>query len=405
MRFRLAIISSHPIQYYAPWFQWLASESGLEVKVFYLWDFGVRPTHDPGFGQTFSWDIPLLEGYDYAFIPNKSQDPGTHHWRGLQNPELSKTVLAWKPDAVLMLGYAQDSFLKWMLDPFKSHIPLLLKGDSHRLISNPSLKNRVKHLALSLLFRRFSGFLYCGQANRDYFEQRGARKEQLFFSPHAIDLQRFMRTPTLQFEALQWRRNLQIPSEKKVILFAGKYESKKRPSDLLEAYLQLTRLDPCSNTCLIFAGSGYLEAELRQKASCCPDVFFAPLQNQSAMPTLYNAADLFVLPSYGPHETWGLAVQESLACGTPVIVSHHVGCHLDLVKDKNNGLVFEAGSINSLISSLQQALQPGQLEEWRPHCRAALDRYTYAEATRGLQQALAFVVTSIKSGGTPALLF
>ena len=78
---KLAIISTHPIQYHAPWFRYLNRE--LEIKVFYLWDFGVTAQFDRGFGQSIQWDVPLLSGYEHEFAPNTSHDPGTHRFRGL----------------------------------------------------------------------------------------------------------------------------------------------------------------------------------------------------------------------------------------------------------------------------------------------------------------------------------
>src|SRR3712207_427426 len=59
-RHSLAIVTSHPIQYNAPWFRHLAARSDLLVRVFYLWDGGIVARFDPGFQQTIQWDIPLL---------------------------------------------------------------------------------------------------------------------------------------------------------------------------------------------------------------------------------------------------------------------------------------------------------------------------------------------------------
>jgi hypothetical protein len=69
MRFRLAIIQSHPIQYFSPWFRALASRPELELKVFYC----LQPTpkqQGDNFGVNFEWDVPLLEGYAHEFLPN-----------------------------------------------------------------------------------------------------------------------------------------------------------------------------------------------------------------------------------------------------------------------------------------------------------------------------------------------
>ncbi len=82
---KLAIITSHPIQYNAPWFRQVAAQPGIDLKVFYLWDFGVKSRVDPGFKHAVTWDIPLLDGYAHEFVPNVSADPGTSHFTGLQN--------------------------------------------------------------------------------------------------------------------------------------------------------------------------------------------------------------------------------------------------------------------------------------------------------------------------------
>ena len=92
---RLAIILSHPVQYYSPWFRWLRAHAAIEFKVFYLWQFGVTTQRDPQFETAFQWDVDLLAGYDSEFVPNRARDPGTHHFRGLDNPELCRRLAAW----------------------------------------------------------------------------------------------------------------------------------------------------------------------------------------------------------------------------------------------------------------------------------------------------------------------
>ncbi|HEY0579871.1 MAG TPA: hypothetical protein VGC75_04115, partial [Candidatus Nitrosocosmicus sp.] len=85
---RLAIVSTHPIQYYAPLFQLLASIPGVCLKVFYTWGESSVNKMDPGFQKQIEWDIPLLEGYEYEFLVNTSDNPGTHHFNGIINPAI-----------------------------------------------------------------------------------------------------------------------------------------------------------------------------------------------------------------------------------------------------------------------------------------------------------------------------
>src|SRR5215471_9309681 len=90
---RLAVISTHPIQYYAPIFKELARQQRIQPRVFYTWSqtAGGAVT-DPGFGHSIQWDIPLLEGYEYEFVENVARRPRADHFWGLRNPGLRAAI-------------------------------------------------------------------------------------------------------------------------------------------------------------------------------------------------------------------------------------------------------------------------------------------------------------------------
>ncbi len=358
--FRLAVVLSHPIQYYSPWFKYLAEHSPIALKVFYLWDFGVEARFDPDFARAIQWDVPLLEGYEHEFIPNKSRRPGTGHFRGLVNPHLVGALESWRPDAILLFGYAYLSHLRVLLSPKLWNVPLFLRGDSHDLARAPGLRPKLARWARSLLFKRFTGFLAVGKANTDYYRHCGIPQDRIHFVPHCVDNARFQAAaPQAEAEAREWRAKLGIPADSRVILFAGKFESKKRPMDLLEAFLRIEAdQDPKDPTraSLLFVGSGAWEERLRARAGERVGymVFFAPFQNQSQMPKVYASGDLLVLPSES--ETWGLAVNEAMNLARPVIVSTHVGCGADLVRSGETGWSFAAGDVAALAAVLSEAL-------------------------------------------------
>src|ERR1700722_3761487 len=98
---KLAIVTTHPIQYYAPWFKLLAKSKIVLPKVFYTWGQSQQGTnYDPGFGKKVEWDIPLLEGYDHSFVENIAAKPGSHHFNGIVNPGLINEINKWQPDAI-----------------------------------------------------------------------------------------------------------------------------------------------------------------------------------------------------------------------------------------------------------------------------------------------------------------
>ena len=382
---RLAIVATHPVQYYAPWFAHLVRHLRAELEIFYLWDFGVVPRHDPGFDLKLQWDVDLLAGYPHRFVPNVARNPGTHHFSGLDNPSLVCEIAEWKPDVVLLFGYRYLSHLRVILSRRLRKVPLLFRGDSH-LLAEPRRAWPLKRVALCSLFRRFSAFLPVGSANADYFLRHGVSAGRLFLTPHCIDNARFS-APVNEKAGLAWRRELGIPDSDRVVLFAGKFEHKKRPDLLLRAFLDAS---PCHAT-LLFVGSGPLESELRGMAGGHDSVRFAGFQNQQAMPRVHAAADLLVLPSEGPGETWGLVVNEACCAGRAVIVSNQVGCHGDLVRHRENGLVFQAGSLAGLREALLDALaDDARLRTWGAASRRLIHDFSHDRATQGLQRALDF---------------
>lgn len=383
---RLAIVATHPIQYYAPWYAYLAGETGLAIRVFYLWDFGVAAHVDPGFQAPVKWDVPLLEGYEHEFVENRSARPGTSSYLGLWNPALPRRIRAWAPSAVLLTAYNFASIGHFLLRWGANDPPLLFRGDSHRLLPRAGLREALRRRLIAAYFRRFAAMLYVGSANREYFTLHGVPPDRLFHSPHAVDNDRFFAARAVaEGEAPAWKRSLGIAEGNRVILFAGKFEEKKRPLDLLCAF-KLANLERAS---LLFVGSGPQEGELRTAAAGMEHVHFASFRNQSLMPLTYATADVFVLPSFGPAETWGLAVNEAMCMGRAVIASSHVGCARDLVSPGETGLTFPAGNVEALAAALRDALaDPARLAGWGERARARIGAYSYEQSSAGLVAAL-----------------
>ena len=335
---RLAIVVSHPIQYAVPLYRRLSKRSDLVSKVFFTWHAGEKAVADRGFAQPVAWDIPLTEGYDFELVPNVSADPGTHRFFGLRNPELVARVLSWRPDVVEVTGWAWYSHLQLLFALHRKRVRTLFFGDSNLLgaaLCGP--RWLIKATVLRRVYSWPTGFLVVGSANRAYYERFGVAPARLHLCPHSIDVGRFAKpAPNLEQEAAQWRSELGIEQHQKVLLYAGKFESIKRPVELMRAGARLRD----RSIVLVMVGAGELQAEIDAIAASDPSRFrVLPFQNQSRMPIVYRLGDIFVLPSAG--ESWGLAVNEALACGRPVLVSDRVGCAADVV-DPTCGRIFRS---------------------------------------------------------------
>jgi len=381
---RLAIVSSHPIQYYAPIFQTLAAAARLQPKVFYTWSqTAAAGVPDAGFGRLISWDLPLLDGYESQFVPNIAKDPGTHHFGGLHNPQLNDAIAAWRPDALLVFGWNSRSHLG-VLRHFKGKVPIFFRGDSTLLNPQPALRKRARHVFLRWIYRHIDVAIAVGANNRDYYRWCGVPEERIAFAPHAVDTSRFADEGGRHEEqALQWRRQLQIAPEARIALFAGKLMGVKNPHLLLNAFVASGAPGH-----LVFVGNGVLEPALRAAAAGRADVHFLPFQNQLAMPAVYRLADLFVLPSLS--ETWGLSLNEAMACGRPVVASSRVGGARDLVSPGVNGWVFENDQIAALTQVLREGLtcDPQVLRAMGEAARRESARWSIGEAARGIERAV-----------------
>jgi glycosyltransferase involved in cell wall biosynthesis len=353
---KLAVISTHPIQYNAPWFKLLAAKPKVDLKVFYTWSQAQERVKDKTFGRDIQWDIPLLEGYDYEFVENVSKNAGSHHFFGIDNPALITRIKAFDPDAILVFGWNFKSHLK-VLRHFKGQVPLWFRGDSTLLDEVPGFKTFLRRFVLRWVYRYVDKAFYVGTANKAYFMAHGLRPHQLVYAPHAIDNDRFGDEANQHYleRAKAWRKELGFFEKDIVVLFAGKFESKKQPDFLIKSLIAANK-DRCDTLKLVLVGQGPLEADLKLLAKPYDFITFIPFVNQSEMPIVYRLADVYCLPSKGPGETWGLAVNEAMASGRPVIVSDKVGCAIDMVNN-NTGFVFKHDDVTALVDILRQLHQ------------------------------------------------
>jgi glycosyltransferase involved in cell wall biosynthesis len=227
-----------------------------------------------------------------------------------------------------------------------------------------------------------------GKASDKYFLRSGLRKNQIIRAEHAIDNERFMSmTEKEEEQLLNLKISLSIKPSEIVFLFAGKFIEVKSPFLLINAFVNLKKQN--SNVRLLFVGNGILENEIIKKLNEFPvdissSITLLSFQDQVQMKLLYRVADVFVLPSKS--ETWGLSVNEALACGTPVLVSDKCGSSIDLVKDDLNGLVFKSEDNQDLLKQMQKMCNDDFRKKLAANSQYSLKEYTYQSYKIALDQ-------------------
>ena len=389
-RTRIAVLNSHPIQYFAPLYAYLNAAPDLDVTALYLSDCSIRGGKDAKFGRNVKWDIDLLTGYRSVFVGKRARarDPGGF-W-SLIAPQVWSELRSGRYDVVWLHGHRYAADLIALMAAKTAGLPVMMRGDTHLGIPCRGIKSMLRRPLMGMLCRACDRLLAVGSANAAYYRAMGVSDQKIFLVPYTVDNDRFVQAANLtQDQKAEVRRRYNIPVDRPSVLYAAKFIRRKRPGDLLEATRRLKTESDRPFT-VVMTGSGELEDELR--AFCTThalgNVVFTGFVNQSELPALYAASDVFVLPA--EDEPWGLAVNEAMCASLPVVVSREVGCVPDLVRDGVNGYTPEAGDIEALARALRRLIKDEGLRQRQGQASLArILQWGYRQSLEGIRSAVA----------------
>jgi glycosyltransferase involved in cell wall biosynthesis len=377
----LAIISTHPIQYYSPVFRLLAKQPGLQIKIYYD-QIPDAQTQGKEFGHAFQWDVDLLSGYDYAVGKRGMEDLQgllqDHHY-----------------SAVLLNGWHSRFLWRAGLGSYLSGTPLIIRGDSHLRTPRSKLRQWIKEPLYQFAFSKIEACLAVGIWNAEYFRHFGVPSHKIFQSPHSVDNDWFKnRALKLRDSRSQIRKKWGIADNDFVFSYIGKFIKIKKPQDFVEAFLIATQAKPSTGSPSfqggvkgLMVGDGPLMAELESRVKNAEaQIKFTGFLNQTEVVEAYIASDCLVLPG---QETWGLVVNEAIACGLPVIVSDEVGCGPDVIDHGKNGMIFRCGDVRNLAQKMTEwCCSAVSREAIRSVNEQVLQKYSCQSAVRGILQGL-----------------
>lgn len=375
----IGVITTHPIQYQVPLFRELTSRDSVDVSVFYGRIPNVEEQGED-FGTSFTWDLPLLEGYPWSVQANgirRNGDAEANTFDGIG--EAYREV-----DVMLIHGWQSAYMRRGWWSGIWSDVPLLVRGDSN------SMKPRlwaIRHLH-RLYLRPFEAYLYVGKSNRRFYEEAGIPSTSLYFSPRCVENRRFDNDrERLEESREDLRAEMGTEESATCFLFCGKFIEKKRPTDVVAAF-EAARRETDAAMHLLMVGDGVLHDAAKERAADGAPVTFTGFLNQTEIGEAYAAADVLVLPSnYG--ETWGLVVNEGMIFECPAIVSDRVGCGPDLIREGETGYTVPFADTDALADRMvRMAEHPEKTRKMGAQARElVMSEYTIERAADGIVHA------------------
>lgn len=379
MRRRLVVLTEIISPYRIPLFNELAQRPEVDLHVIFLAET------DPGLRQ---WHVYKEEiRFSYTVLPSWRMN---FAGRGLLlNRGLARALRHANPEAILCGGYNYVASWQALLWARTHNVPLLLWSESH---AHESRRPRALiEFVKDEFLQRCAGFVVPGAMARDYLLGRGCRADTIFTAPNAVDNALFSGTAAGAIRnETELRRELSLP--RNYFLFVGRLVQEKGVFELLHAYAKLGDSQR-QEFGLVFAGDGACRAALESEAARVSpgSIRFAGFVHREQLAVYYALAEFLILPTYS--DTWGLVVNEGMACGLPVIVTTAAGCAGELVKDDWNGFVIPPKDADALAAALRRlASEPGLRSTMARNSAQQISRFSAAAWCEGIAEALAGTV-------------
>lgn len=386
---RLAIVASHAIPYYAPYYRALTKDGRVNVRVFLGSRIGLDATRDPGMGIDIAWRTDLLAGYDHEFLPGWERVANTNPGK-VNNPGVGKALSVFKPDVVLLHGYTHKTMLRALAWCVTHRVPAMMISDSSLHTATRPTVHKMKRAFLPLIFRRFSAMLAIGDANQRYYETFGFPSRKIFRVPNAVDEGFWAFRERRESERSRLRNELGLSDDDFAVLYVGKLIRRKRPKDLLEALAKMANRPSRRPVKVLFAGDGELRKELEAQAlQLGLPAKFLGFINIDALPGYFCAADALAHPA--EHETFGVIVIEAAIMGLPLILSDRVGAigPTSIARPGVNTVTYPSGDTVALADAIHRVAGDPELVQCLG--RASLDisrELDWRQSVRGTLQAI-----------------
>ncbi len=355
---KIAIVISHPIQHFCPWYANITNIEDVDLKVFFASNLGAVAYIDKNFKKEVKWSNLYLDKFKHLFL---NLEETIEINSQLDAPELIENLNLFNPDIVIIYGYwqkIQKKTYKWVLENNKKIV----------YISDTEIKRKsnyfiaiIKSIYLRYFFSKINYFMVVGDSNSSFYKSHGVDDSKLIYSPFPIDLLHFKQKKQNFIGIRKSIRSIYSIKDTEIVLsVVGKAVKWKRPMDAIKLLLALEQK---TNTefCLFIIGSGpqLEELKIESKKLTKNRVIFPGFVMPEDLPDYYAATDIYLhTAELEPHS---LAISEAIYMDCPVVLSDRCGSYglSDDVQLGVNGEIYKCGDIVNLTNIiLKLALNP-----------------------------------------------
>ncbi len=347
MKRRLVILTEIIAPYRIPVFNALAARTEVAPHVIFLSET------DPDLRQ---WQV-YRDEIRFSYEVLKSYRRKIGRFNILVTCGVGAALEASAPQVILAGGY--NYLATWQAQRWarRQNIPFLLWSESN------AADSRTNGWGVESAKRRFihacQGYVVPGTSAAEYLKSFGVPESRICVAPNAVDVERFSKAAEDARQDQNRRTRLGLPP--RYLLYVGRFVRAKGVFDLLSAYATLPEKTRRA-VGLVMAGDGEEREELvRRSRQINPgQVMFPGFLQRDELPAFYGLAEALVFPTHS--DTWGLVVNEAVACGLPVVVSDVAGCVADMVRDRENGYVVPALNPEALSRAMQELSTAPELQ-------------------------------------------
>ncbi len=375
---KIAIITTHPIQYQIPLFKKF-NKYKIKADVFFASTHGLSSKiADSEFSLKFNWDTYKnpLKGYKSYFSKNQKN---TIFDFNLSFKNLEKILKRNHYDAILIFGWNKTLYLKAFLIAKKLGIKTILRVETNLNSKISLIKKYLKFCILKVYLKFFDYFLYIGSLNKDFYSFHGVPKKKLYYAPYFVENSFFEKN--LNKKNLRKKLNLK---NKKIVIFVGKLIDRKNPHDFLKL---AHKFQNNKRIHFLIIGSGELNFYCKNfiNSHKLKNISMLGFLNQKKIREVYSISDLLILTS--KYETWGLVVNEAMASGVPVIATKESGATKDLIESGVTGYSYNCGNIKELFSHFNKIiLNRKKLKTMKKNVKKKIKKFTSDETIKSIKK-------------------